>query len=215
LSPEHSPAVHKQLWTGGDTQAALSIPRHESLSTRRIPIQHKWFRRRPISMRLGRYRLGTDSLTLESYRFPNKRHAPAIPRSCHSFIFVALKAPTLVARDRADNLSSRIEITISNGRIVLMMSRAGFRSKPRAWFVRRNDASHLAHHPKQGPSMKPFMTAQIHDSEIHDNKATTSGSFLPGRANIQIMPRSSPVARSSAFALFGFRKALAAIGHKW
>ena len=45
----------------------------------------------------------------------------------------------------------------------------------------------------------PFMTA-----EIHDDKATTSCSFLLDRTDIQ-----------NCAAFIAFRQALAAIGHKW
>jgi hypothetical protein len=52
--------------------------------------------------------------------------------------------------------------------------------------------------------MKPFTTAEIHDDQIHDDKATSSCSFRLDRADLK-----------NGAALVTFRKALAAIRHKW
>lgn len=154
-------------------------------------------------MRLNRYHLGTDSLPPESYRFPNKRHAPAAARCSRSFIFVALKAPPLAAPDRARN---NAEIATFDRRVVVRIavppSPAASGSKPQARFVRRNDAPHLAR-PLRIVAMKPFVTAKMHDGEIHVDKATAGCSFRLGRADIQ-----------NCAALYAFRKALAAIRHK-
>jgi hypothetical protein len=103
-----------------DTPVLLAIPdRDESLPTRRIPIERKSFRERPISMRLSRFRYGTYSLIRESYRFPNKQAIRAITRFSRLFVFVAQKTPSLAAPDRAGNASGKAEITPFDRRTII------------------------------------------------------------------------------------------------